>query len=157
MYDCRVLVVSSVVVHDADRLHDPFRLRPGEIDRQQPVLQVRTQHLHAVREHEGALELARRDAAVEILPGLVVLLPAADDELALLDRHIELITGETGDRERDPQAFGLTVLAGDPFDVVGRIAVRRLGDAVERTLDLVEPEQKRDWTATELGTCFKAL
>ena len=42
-----------------------------------------------------------------------------------------------------PQALRLAVLPGDPFDVVGRIAIRSLGDAVERTLDLVEPKQKR--------------
>ena len=91
---------------DPDALDDPFRRRPGEIDREQSVLQVRAQHLHSVREHEGALELARRDAAVEILPGLVVLLPSANDELALLDRDVELIAREAGDRQRDAQAFG---------------------------------------------------
>src|ERR1700719_1676750 len=79
----------SLMVRNADRLDQPARLGTGEVDRQQTVVQVRSQHLHAVRQHEGALELSRRDAAVEILPALVVLLPAADDELILLDRHVE--------------------------------------------------------------------
>ena len=80
-----------------------FRTR--EVDRQQPVLQIRPQHLHAVRQHEGALELARRDAAVEILPGLLVLLPTADDELAFLDGDVELVAGEPRNRQRDAQPF----------------------------------------------------
>src|SRR5262245_29610824 len=137
-------VVSSVAIRDADRLHDPLRLRPGQIDRQQSALEIGAQHLHSVREHEGALELARRDAAVEILTCLVVLLPPANDQLVFLQRHVELIARETSNRQRDAQAFRLPVVAGDPFDVVGRISVRALGHAVERTLDLVKPEQK--WT-----------
>jgi hypothetical protein len=53
------------------------------------------------------------------------------------------MTSEARDRERDPQTLGLAVLTGDPLDVVGRVAVGGLGDAVERTLDLVESEQER--------------
>src|SRR5262245_14439083 len=132
----------SLVLRDSDCLNDSFRFRPGEIDGQQSVLQVRPQHLHSVREHEGALELARRDAAVEVLPGLVVLLPAANDELAFLDRDVELVAVEARDRQRDAQPFRLAVLAGNPLDIVGRIPVRRLRDPIERTLDLVEAEQE---------------
>ena len=117
-------------------------LRADQIDRQQPVLQVGAQHLHAVRQHEHALELARGDAAVEILPALVVLLTAADDQLAFLDRNVELIAGETGDGQRDAQPFGVCRVARQPLDVVGRIAVGCLGDAVEQTLDLVEAQQE---------------
>ncbi len=132
----------SITIADADRPHDPFRLRPGEIDGQQPVLQVRAEHLHAFRQHEGALELACGDAAMEVLAGLVVLLPTADDELVFLDRHIELIAGEACDRQRYPQPLRLAVVTGDPLDVVGRIAVGGLGNAIERSLDLVKPEQE---------------
>ena len=42
-----------------------------------------------------------------------------------------------------PQALRLAVFAGDPLDVVGRIAVRGLGHAIERTLDLVEADEER--------------
>jgi aryl-alcohol dehydrogenase-like predicted oxidoreductase len=52
------------------------------------------------------------------------------------------IAREAGDRQRDAQALGVSVLAGDPLDVVRRIAVCTLGNAIERTLDLVEPEQE---------------
>src|SRR5215510_4821063 len=137
------VLLSSVVVGDADRLDDPLRLRSCQVDRQQSALQVCAENLHSVREHEGALELARRDAAVEILTSLVVLLPPANDKLAFLQRHVELIAREPGNRQRDAQALRLAVLPGDPFDVVGRVAVRSLGNAVERTLDLIEPKQER--------------
>src|SRR5438105_14357686 len=99
----------SITVADADCLHDPFRFGPGEIDGQQSVLQVGTQNLHAVSEHEAALKLPCRNTAVEVLPLFVVLLPAADDELILLDRHIELIARESGNRQRNAQALRLAV------------------------------------------------
>jgi len=94
---------------------------------------------------------------MEIVALLIVLLPSADDELAFLDRYIELVAGETRDCQRDAQAVGLAVCAGDPLDVVGRIAVGSLGDAVERTLDLIEPEQERAGQRRNSGHGLKAL
>src|ERR1043165_2871705 len=99
------LLVPLFVFIDSDCLNDPFRLRPGEVDRQQPVLQVRTQHQHPLRQHEGALEVARGDAAMDVLPGLVILLASANDELIFLNGHIELVAGKTRHRQRDAQAF----------------------------------------------------
>src|SRR5579871_5336937 len=87
------LLVPLFVLIDSNCLNDPFRLRPGEIDRQQPVLQVRTQHQHPLRQHEGALEVARGDAAMDVLPGLFLLLTDADDELVFLSGYIELVAG----------------------------------------------------------------
>src|ERR1700712_316713 len=69
------------VLIDSDCLNDPLRLRPGKVDRQQPVFQIRAQHVHPLRQHEGALEVARGDAAMDVLPGFVVLLAASDAEL----------------------------------------------------------------------------
>jgi hypothetical protein len=63
------------------------------------VLQVRAGHLHAIRQHESALELARGDAAMDVLPAFVVLLTAADNELALLYRDIELVAGKPRHRK----------------------------------------------------------
>ena len=88
---------------------------------------------------------------------LLLLLTPADDELALLDRHVELIAGEPRDRERNPQALGLAVLAGNSLDIVGRIAVGGLGDAIERSLDLVESEQERAGQRRNPGHGLKAL
>src|SRR5215472_6079392 len=75
------LLVPLFVLIDSDCLNDLLRLGPGKVDRQQPVLQIRTQHLHPLRQHEGALEVARGDAAMDVLPGLVVLLTPPDHEL----------------------------------------------------------------------------
>src|SRR5580700_8308272 len=100
---------SSVVLLDGDRSDHALRLRPCEVDRQQPVLQVRAEHIHAVSEHEGALELPRGDAAMQVLPGLVVLLASADDELVFLSGYIELVAGKSRHRERDAQPFRLPI------------------------------------------------
>ena len=103
--------------------------------------QIRAQHQHPLRQHESALEVARGDAAMDVLPGLVVLLAASDHELVFLSSHIELVAGKTCHRERDPQAFGLAVGTVAPLDVVGRITVGAFDDAIERTLDFVDPSR----------------
>src|SRR5580698_9772158 len=128
------LLVPLFVLIDGNCLNDLFRLGPGQIDRQQPVFQVRAQHLHPLRQHEGALEVARGDAAMDVLPGLVVLLAAPNDELVFLNRYIELIAGKTRHRERDAQPFGLAIITVAPLDIVRRITVGALDDAIERTL-----------------------
>src|SRR3954471_15019287 len=137
------LLVPLFVLIDSNCLNDPFRLRPGKVDRQQPVFQIRAQHMHPLRQHESALEVACGDAAMDVLPGLVVMLAAPDHELVFLNGYIELVAGETGHRQRDPQAFGLAVAAVAPLDIVGRITVGAFDDAIERTLDFVESQQER--------------
>src|SRR5215216_4179589 len=129
------LLVPLFVLIDSNCLNDPFRLRPGEVDRQQPVLQIRAQHQHPLRQHERALEVARGDAAMDVLPGLVVLLASADDELVFLNRYIELVAGKSRHRQRDAQALGLAVGPVTPLDVVGRITVSAFDDAIKRTLN----------------------
>src|SRR5580704_6824156 len=137
------LLVPLFVFIDSDCLNDLLRLRPGEFDRQQPVFQIRAQHKHPLRQHKGALEVARGDAAMDVLPGLVVLLASADNELIFLSSYIELVAGKSRHRERDAQPFRLPIATVATFDVVGRIAVRTLDDAIERTLDFVKSKQKR--------------
>src|SRR6267378_6703396 len=137
------LLVPLFVLIDSNCLNDPLRLRPGKVDRQQPVFQIRAQHLHPLCQHEGALEVARGDAAMDVLPGLVVLLAAPDHELVFLNGYIELVTGKSRHRQRDTQAFRLTVGAITALDVVGRITVGAFDDAIERTLNFVEPKQER--------------
>src|SRR5689334_22155011 len=116
LYLRRVLCGSIVAVGDGNRPHHALGFRANEVDRQQSVFQVRRHHPHTFREHEGALKLARRDPAVEILPGFVVLLPATDEELVLLDRHVELFAAEARDRQRDAQPFRLPIVAGKALD-----------------------------------------
>src|SRR3954454_24317455 len=128
------LLVPLFVFIDSNCLNDPFRLRPGQVDRQQPVFQIRAQHQHPLRQHKSALEVARGDAAMDVLPRRVVLLAAPDHELVFLNGYIELVTGKTRHRQRDAQALGLAVATIATFDVVGRITVGALDDAIERTL-----------------------
>src|SRR5580698_1794013 len=137
------LLVPLFMFIDSNCLNDLFRLRPGKIDGQQPVFQIRAQHQHPLRQHESALEVPRGDAAMDVLPGLVVLLAAPDHELVFLNGYIELVAGKPRHRQRDAQALGLAAAAIATLDVVGRITVGAFDDAVERTLDFVEPKQER--------------
>src|SRR3954465_6656290 len=137
------LLVPLFVLIDSNCLNDPFRLWPGEVDRQQSVLQIRTQHQHPLRQHEGALEVARGDAAMDVLPGLVVLLPSANAERVFLHGSIELVAGESGGRQRDAQTLGLALRPVAPLDVVGRVTVGTFDDPIEHALDLVEAQKER--------------
>src|SRR6202011_1243533 len=137
------LLVPLFVLIDSYCLNDLLRLRPGQIDRQQPVFQVRAQYLHPLRQHEGALEVARGDAAMDVLPGLVVLLAAPDHELVFLNGYIKLAAGKTRHRQCDSQPFRLAGTAVAPLDIVRRITVGAFDDAIERPLDFVESQQKR--------------
>src|SRR5512137_598972 len=129
---------------NVDLLDDPLRLRPDEIDREQPVHQIGAEHLHAVGKKKGALELAGGDAAMEEMPLAVLYLPAPDDELIFLERDIELVAGEAGDRQGDAQPLRFALRTRQALDIVGRVAVRAApGHAVERALDFVEAEQER--------------
>ena len=107
---------------------------------QQATVERRAGHLDALGEHEAALELTRRDAAVEEHPlGLVAGDAPGDGELVGFERHREVRLGKPGDREGDAQA-----VLGHLFDVVRGIAFRRgLGYPVEHPLEVVEPEQQR--------------
>jgi hypothetical protein len=80
---------------------------------------------------------------MDVLPGLVLVLAAPDQELIFLNGYIELIAGKSRHRERDAQPFGLPVGAIAALDIVGRIAVGTFDDAIERTLDFVESQQER--------------
>src|SRR3954463_12078899 len=86
---------------DVDLADDAPLLRPGQGDQQKAAGQVRTQNLHAVGQEESALELASRDPTVKEVPRLVIGLTAANDELVLLEHHVELIAGEPRHRKRD--------------------------------------------------------
>src|SRR6516225_950460 len=137
------LLVPLFLFIDSDCLNDPLRLRPGQVDRQQPVLQIRTQHLHPLCQHKGALEVARRNAAMDVLPSLLLLLTAPDHELVFLNGYIELIAGKSRHRQRDAQPLGLAVGTVAPLDIVGRVTVGPFHDSIEHTLNFVEAQKER--------------
>src|SRR5476649_2795995 len=66
------LLYAAIGLPDLDIAHSIFRRGADKIDMQQAVIEKGAGHLDAIGEHEGALELARGDAAVEIEPFLVV-------------------------------------------------------------------------------------
>src|SRR3984885_2398754 len=144
------LLVPLFVFIDSDCLNNLLRFRPGKINRQQPVLQIRAQHLHPLRQHEGALEVARGDAAMDVLPGLVFLLATPDHELVFLNGYIELVAGKPRHRQRDSQSFRLAVGTVAPLDIVRRITVGALDDAIEHALDLVKSQ--KEWTGERWNT-----
>src|ERR1700691_3107856 len=81
---------------------------------------------------------------MQIFTRLVLLLPAADLELVVLARPLDLCLQESRHSQRDPQPLWLAALSGDPLDVVRRITVRPgLRNLVERPLEVVEAEQQR--------------
>ena len=70
---------------------------------QQAVVEPGAAHLDALGEHERALELARRDAAMQIDALRVVGLLAADHQLVVLDRDRQIGHREAGHGEGDAQ------------------------------------------------------
>ncbi len=132
---CRVCPgghVLSAAARNLDRPNGLFRLVPHQIDRQQSVGEVRALDFNAVGEHERPLELPCRNSAVEVIPGVVIGLPTGDHKLAIFDDYLKLMSGETGNRERDAEAFVRAVATSDPFDIVRRKAI---GSSFARPLE----------------------
>src|SRR5205823_10238524 len=101
-----------------------------EIDVQESVLEARALDLDVVGELEDALERARRNALIEHLVAVLLVLRvllAFDGQRVFLRFDRELVLAEAGHRHRDP----IGVLAG-PLDVVGRIARSGLGAVKHR-------------------------
>src|SRR5271166_1767606 len=132
--------VAAVGAVDLDGLHPRLGLRPNKVDVQQPIVEPRTLHLDPLGEHEGPLELPRRDPAVQEDTSLaLVSLTSPDYQLVVFLRDLQVVHGESGNRERyaQPRRAGL-------LDVVRRIAVRRgLRRALKHLLEMVEAQEQR--------------
>src|SRR5260370_34764786 len=106
---------------DLARLHRLGDLT-HEIDMEQTIGEARAGDLDMVGELEMALEGASRDAAMQIFRGVLVLPGlAANQELVLLDRDVEILVREAGPRH----AQAISVLAGR-FDGVWRVGAGAL-------------------------------
>jgi len=121
-FDLSDVVRAGAVDRDAVRLHR-FGDFPLQVDNEQAVLETGTLDLDMVGERKLALEVTRRDAAVQEGPLFLVALAALQREDVLLDRQFDLIRLESGERDRD-----LKVVLVEAFDVVGGIAL--LADAL---------------------------
>src|SRR5207302_2993801 len=113
--------------------------RTHQIDMEQAVLEPGAAHLDALGEDERALKLTRCDPAMQIDPLRIVVLLAADHQLAVLDRYAQVGHREAGNRQGDAQ-----LVFAELLDIVGRIAVAGdLVDPVQRPLEMLEPQQQR--------------
>src|ERR1700722_17224992 len=81
----------SISPYNFDRSHQPLGLWANEVDRQQPLHEFGAQHLHPVGKQKAALKLPGGDAPMQIFTRLVLLLPATDRKLVLLDRNLDLV------------------------------------------------------------------
>jgi len=114
---------------------------PFKVDVKQAVYNLRAANLDSFGQNEAAGELPGGDAAVQVNPcGIAVfLLPAADNQLIVLDADRKVVIRKTRNGQRDPQAVFASL-----FDVVRRIALSRgLIDPVQNPLDMVEPQKQR--------------
>ncbi|MHC2288712.1 hypothetical protein ACVIJW_004582 [Bradyrhizobium barranii subsp. barranii] len=87
---------------------------PLQVDDEQAVLEAGALDLDVIGKGELALEVARRDAAMQERALLLVALAALQREDVLLDGQIDLVRLETGERDGNLEA----VLV-EAFDVVG--------------------------------------
>src|SRR5262249_60779424 len=92
-------------------------------------------------------ELTGGDAAMNEVARLVVLLPAADGELVVLQRDVQLIALEARYRQNDAQAFGgvwRRTVGRNALDIVGGIPVAAaLADAVDQAFHILKAQQQR--------------
>src|SRR5437868_15092760 len=86
-----------------DVTHPALGLGTDQIDVQQTVVQQRSADFDAFGEHKRPLELARRDAAVQVDTLRIVSLSAAHHQLVVLDRDAEVAHLKARDSEGDSQ------------------------------------------------------
>jgi hypothetical protein len=126
---------------DLDRLHHAVRHRAAQVDVQKPMLHRRARNLHPVGQDEAALELPRRDPAMQehALPVILGLLAAHDKLLVLHGDRRGHPRPKTGHGQRD----AVRVLA-PLFDIVGRVAfVPGLRGPFHEALQLIESQEER--------------
>src|SRR5262245_34870506 len=78
---------------------------------------------------------------------LVIFLPAADHQLIVFKRDLELLASEASQCERDAQGLessaAVAVAGGNPFNVVRGIAVATLADSVDQPFHFLKTQQQR--------------
>src|SRR5690606_7977455 len=137
------LLRGAVADRDRPRLQ-PLRHVAHEVDVKQAVLQVRARYLDMVGKLEPELESAGRDAAMEELAALVVVLTLTlYGERLLLHQNVDFILGETGDSHRNPiLVIGLTL------NVVRGVGARL---ALDATIQKLEKAVESDGRTIEGG------
>ena len=128
----------------------PIWFMTNEIYRQQTVVEIGSFHFYAIGKNERSGELSRRNAAMDVVAGLVVVLPPTHHQLVIFNGNFNLLALKSGDGQCNAQhfkpgcpAFAIwrNFWARQPFDVVGRIPIRSsFTDTIDQTLDLIEAE-----------------
>src|ERR1700751_5743636 len=93
-FDLRDVAGRGAADRDATRLHRLGDL-PLEVDDQQAVLEAGALDLDVVGERELALEIARRDAAMQEALLFLLALAALEGQDVLLDRQRDLVRHES--------------------------------------------------------------
>src|SRR5262249_49324967 len=104
-------------------------------------------HFDAVGQHKGAAKLSRCDPAMDEFSRLVVFLPAADHELAVLKRDLQLFAPEAGERKRNAQglhadAAAVAGVSRNSFDIVRGITVAAFANPVDEPFHFFKPQQQ---------------
>ena len=89
--------------------------------------------------------MSSRDASVDEFARLVLVLPPTDHQLIVFQRDFELLAPETGQCQGNAQhldACSVAVVGYDAFDVVGRITVTALADAVDQPFHFLKTQEQ---------------
>jgi hypothetical protein len=114
-----------------------------QIHREKAVGEFRTFDFDAIRKDKRSRKLPRCNASIEKIPRLIVMLFAPHRQLLVFEGYLEILSLESGNRQRDAKQFARVVAPGYSFDVVGRIAVATFGRAVYEAFDFLKTQEKR--------------
>jgi hypothetical protein len=79
---------------------------------------------------------------VEVLVGPLVILPTTNHKLIFLNRHVKFVAAKTRNRKGDAQPFWLPIFTSHPLNIVRRVTIGGLGNAIEGAFDFIEAKQK---------------
>jgi hypothetical protein len=105
----------SIGSHDSDLQHAFLLGRARKLYGKKSVIKFGVPHIDTIGKRETSLELPRRDTAVEVVLGEILMLLATDGQLAILDADLEILEPETRHGESDAQRLSRQL------DVVGRV------------------------------------
>src|SRR5690554_7750291 len=90
---------------DLDRLDDRLGCRAGQVYTQKTVFHDCGPHFDPVGQHKAALELTRGNATVQEKPLIHFgALPAPNHQLAILDRHAQIVLAKACNSQRDTRS-----------------------------------------------------
>src|SRR5581483_11911489 len=132
---------SSMLTSTLD-LDDPdlgFVIRTRQKNSQQSIFQRGRFDFDALGQDEGTQKLSGGDAPVKERFGFRLILPALDHQLAVLDRHRDIVPGKARHRQSDGDAA-----IGSFLDIIRRIAIAAaFGGTLQKPLQRLEAQEER--------------